>query len=215
MNGKSVDLKSLNQALENQLNKLLKYSDNPGNSVNQQRPSELETCKCSESICIKCKRNIQSKAVFCDKGNHWIHYHCERLSKADIESIEKTSSNKTYCCKVCKAESVKVPQISMNDAEHHIINQDGKILMPQNPHYSTSEKILEDEIYINCAVCDTTVRGTIVNCTQCDIECHLKCVRTNSVGESICFCCIGMEEQLDKEGENTITTQDCDEQISP
>ena len=193
----------------------MKYSDNPGTSVNQQRSSELETCKRSESICIKCKRNIQSKAVFCDKGNHWIHYHCERSSKADIESIEKTSSNETYCCKVCKAESVKVPQISISDSEQHIINQDGKILMPQNPHYSSPEKILEDEIYINCAVCDAIVRGTIENCTQSDIECHLKCVRTNSVGERICFCCSGMEEQLDKEGENTITTQDCDEQICP
>ena len=28
LNGKSVDLKSLNQALESQLNKLLKHSDN-------------------------------------------------------------------------------------------------------------------------------------------------------------------------------------------
>ena len=40
-----------------------------------------------------------------------------------------------------------------------------------------------------------------MNCTQFDIECHLKCVQTNSIGEITCFCCIGMEEQLVQDSE--------------
>ena len=156
-------------------------------------------------MCTKCKRNIQSKAVFCDTGNHWIHYHCERLNKSDIECIENTSSNETYCCKGCKSESIKIPPAS-NDStrstdEDSVVNLDGKIIMPRFSHFSSPEKILEDEIYINCAVCDTVIRGTVVNCTQCDIECHLKCVQTNSIVESTCFCCIGMEEQLVQDSE--------------
>jgi hypothetical protein len=26
--------------------------------------------------CFKCNRNVQSRAVFCDKGQQWVHYRC-------------------------------------------------------------------------------------------------------------------------------------------
>ena len=49
-------------------------------------------------------------------GISMVPYHCERLRKSDIESIENTSSNEAFCCKDCKSESVKIPSVSIDDS---------------------------------------------------------------------------------------------------
>ena len=56
LNGKSVDLKSLNQALESQLNKLLKHSDSLAGTVNKQTSSGQTVCKSVVAVCTKYKK---------------------------------------------------------------------------------------------------------------------------------------------------------------
>ena len=34
--------------------------------------------------CLKWKKNVKSKAVYCEASNHWIHYKCDKLSETEI-----------------------------------------------------------------------------------------------------------------------------------
>ncbi|CAG2245676.1 EIF4G [Mytilus edulis] len=56
-----------------------------------------------DNICPKCNRTLLSRGVFCIKGNHWIHYACEKLKKSEIEELEKESNNIQYTCTICNA----------------------------------------------------------------------------------------------------------------
>jgi hypothetical protein len=38
--------------------------------------------------CCKCKRNVLSKALYCDQGQHWVHYRCLKLNSEEITAIE-------------------------------------------------------------------------------------------------------------------------------
>ncbi|CAG2228600.1 unnamed protein product [Mytilus edulis] len=53
-----------------------------------------------DNICPKCNRTLLSRGVFCIKGNHWIHYACEKLKKSEIEELEKESNNIQYTCTI-------------------------------------------------------------------------------------------------------------------
>ena len=33
-----------------------------------------------DNTCPKCKRTLHSRSALCEVGNHWVHYHCDRLT---------------------------------------------------------------------------------------------------------------------------------------
>ncbi|CAG2208929.1 unnamed protein product [Mytilus edulis] len=97
LNGTKVDLQSLNKHLEEQLQKMLE----------ERQKSVLEPSKTNQLIskidpakCLKFKRNVQTKGVYCSAGEHWIHYRCARLKDADISALKDNNTN-NFCCIIC------------------------------------------------------------------------------------------------------------------
>jgi hypothetical protein len=43
--------------------------------------------------CFKCNRNVQSRAVFCDKGQQWVHYRCLKINSDEIRLLETQDRN--------------------------------------------------------------------------------------------------------------------------
>lgn len=100
LNGDKVDLKRLNEKLEEELHKRtsqLTQDLAPQDNNTSHRPLNYN----DEVQCSKCKRNVHSRAIYCDKGHHWVHYRCVKLSDAEIEAAEKLNDNEYYTCKLC------------------------------------------------------------------------------------------------------------------
>jgi hypothetical protein len=90
-NNKEEYIKSPNEKMAEQLNKILQNST-----------VESSVSKRNEDFhninCLKCKKRCRTKGTYCTKGKHWIHYNCERLSNDKIKAIE---DNDDYTCKLC------------------------------------------------------------------------------------------------------------------
>jgi len=103
LNGKAVDLKTINSLLQQQLLKVQEHLRT--NNIHRQEttvPSiNDKSIKSSDSKCIKCKRNVVTRGVMCTIGQHWVHYICDRLTKQEVENLEQKNHNETYNCKTC------------------------------------------------------------------------------------------------------------------
>ena len=219
LNGKPVDLKKLNHLLEIQLTQLLLGTESTTKSTNGQLKSNVSPEK--KSYCIKCKKPVKSRATYCDIGGHWTHYHCERLSKEEIECREKESNQAAYCCKICidakKSDNTHVKQVMYRDPNKDndsIVNQDGQIMLPKLAHYSSPNKILVEEVNAHCPVCDKAIEGEIMTCSQCDMECHEHCTIKDTNGEYTCYCCDGINNQIDFNNMNELPDSNRDENVS-
>ena len=203
LNGKSIDLKKLNQLLETQLTLLLSGGNDAAvKSANSQLRSNVSPGK--KSYCFKCTRPVKSKAIYCDEGGHWTHYHCERLSKEEIKSREKESNQVAYCCKICaeskQSDNTNVKQVASivhNKDTESIVNQNGQIMLPKLPHYSSPNKILVEEVTAHCPVCDKSIENDDTTCSQCDMACHEHCAIKDTNGDHICYCCDSANDQID------------------
>lgn len=95
--GKALNVSELNAMLARQLTSVLIPCKS--SSVNSKQVHKQLTD--SDSIkCTICGKNCRSRSAFCESSSHWIHYHCDKLSKEDIYLIEKDSNFK-YVCKGC------------------------------------------------------------------------------------------------------------------
>jgi len=67
LNGNRINIKNLNEKLEEELTKLKSTQEQIG--VKLAIPDN--TVEDHNAKCFKCNRNVQSRALFCDKGQHW------------------------------------------------------------------------------------------------------------------------------------------------
>ncbi|CAC5371816.1 unnamed protein product [Mytilus coruscus] len=116
LNGNRVSLQTLNNQLEEQLQQLLIMRNSTTNPNQDSNINIHHTVihkdtgiskQYSETISIKCikrRRNVQTRGVYCTNGKHWIHYRCGHLTEDDIHKIE--NSNGDYTCKICTEPSV-------------------------------------------------------------------------------------------------------------
>lgn len=112
LNGNKIDIKSLNEQLETHLNKLKESHANDITSSISNNNSSARFAV-TDSRCPKCKRNVQTRGVYCSYGQHWIHYICDRLSKSEIENIEQLTDNHHYRCKACSPYNHNEQSIDM------------------------------------------------------------------------------------------------------
>ena len=199
LDGKVIDLKMLNQLMAKQLQQAIEARS--GNCD----PSRL---KCPKSVtdkdneCFKCKRNLKSRATWCDKGEHWIHYNCERLTEDEIRKIQAEPDSKAYTCKLCKAESVNnhCSIVSTNS------KASTQITLPKTPHLSDINSILQDELLDsenNCQVCDSIIHDLGVSCSDCKMTCHVSC-SMNTEEETVCLNCCALIDKTQQEEVNNI-----------
>jgi hypothetical protein len=97
LNGNCINIKNLNQKREEELTKLKSTQEQIG--VKLAIPDN--TVENHNAKCFKCNRNVQSRALFCDKGQHWVHYRCLKLNSDEIRLSETQDRNEDYTCKLC------------------------------------------------------------------------------------------------------------------
>ncbi|CAG2193576.1 unnamed protein product [Mytilus edulis] len=125
-------------------------------SVSEPSKTNQLISKIDPAKCLKCKRNVQTKGVYCSAGEHWIHYRCARLKDADISALKDNNTN-NFCCIICTE--------SKSDQHTNL------------PKLKTRDILLE-EIQTICSVCDTRVNNKSVNCEMCLQSCHMDCLST-------------------------------------
>ena len=104
MEGAPVNVAALNAQLKMQLTRMIGGETSTKSDAARKRRDDLvavDRDRDSDPIkCLKCGRNCQSRAVYCEMSNHWVHYNCEKLSKQEISEIENVRGLK-YICKNC------------------------------------------------------------------------------------------------------------------
>jgi hypothetical protein len=98
LNGKHINVKNLNEKLEDELKKLKLPQQHQDKEIST---STENTVEMDNERCCKCKRNVLSKALYCDQGQHWVHYRCLKLNSEEITAIENTEGKNNYICKLC------------------------------------------------------------------------------------------------------------------
>ena len=198
LDGKAIDLGALNQIMAHQLQQAIERQSSMVNESTVKKCPRSITDKDNE--CFKCKRNLKSRATWCDTGMHWIHYNCERLSEEEIRKIQAEPDSEAYTCKLCKSEreNNKYITMSINEPEAQISTQ---ITLPKTPHLTDVGSILQDELIgseDNCHVCDSVINDAGVPCSDCKMIAHMKC-SMNSDEETICLNCCAMNDQTQHE----------------
>ncbi|CAC5414585.1 unnamed protein product [Mytilus coruscus] len=144
----------------------------------------------SETIsikCIKCRRNVQTRGVYCTNGKHWIHYRCGHLTEDDIHKIENSNGDNTYICKICTE-----PSVSNTITQYLMLKPP-----PEIECLHSARDILNEELQLNCCICDLQIDRDIVNCEVCTLPCHQLCITRNKENDdtNICINCIGNMDQ--------------------
>ena len=68
---KGLSIEELNKQLGSQLQNLL---DNGNDMATENKRNEQLISEDSKESCIKCHKKCRTRSIFCDTGNHWVHY---------------------------------------------------------------------------------------------------------------------------------------------
>ena len=60
-----------------------------------------------DAKCPKCKKRCCTKSAYCNLGQHWVHYKCERLTDSQIKMIETDGEKIPYSCSICVSNTSK------------------------------------------------------------------------------------------------------------
>ena len=194
-NNQKIDISSWNEALEGQLVALICTGDQPNISADKHDLLEKKTC-------YACKRNVKTRAILCDTGNHWVHYKCDKLSDEQINLLEHDDSNQ-YCCKMCSKKVVE--------------SQNGLLIIPKLTNIEANtqtcaEKLLEEQN--DCESNECSIGSEIITnqddelCESCNMVVHSSCT-TNISGLIYCDGCatfLAQTEQVNEPNTNQIDT---------
>ena len=176
---------------ENQL--LPRYEDTEGSVTAPRSPTSPEPPKCSI-----CKRVVRSRGVLCEKGQHWIHYRCDRLTPDEIDRLH-SDAGFIFNCKQCSKDDteVKVPVETKQNSMCKV-----KLELPNVSHDKCSQvqEILNEEQVtentLECCVCGNRITDDdAIACLQCNINCHKACMEPCGI-DYICLNCKSVDEQI-------------------
>ena len=101
---KSIDGKGngkhLNQLIKQSLLKLENHAEEP------------------DDQCPICHEQVEKQAVLCFKGNHWVHYSCENLSK---KAISRLSQEPLFKCTECSGATTQDNTHMLTPAQHTVV----------------------------------------------------------------------------------------------
>lgn len=151
--------------------------------------------------CSKCKKNCRTKSAYCSSGKHWSHYHCLKLSEAEIKRVESEPDHVDYHCPPClgitNGSILKMIQHGTNDQTTTSFTEEiGAI--------RNDEVQDEEEHTVICCSCDTLIaeQKDIEICTMCQRQLHIRCISSiNNETDKLCYSCKNYtesEQQSDK-----------------
>ena len=151
--------------------------------------------------CIKCKRNCMGRSAFCETGNHWIHYYCDRLSKEEERRLHNDKGF-IYVCKVCRSKSEDTNPKTVYEDKQQTLRLP-KMVCPEieetKVNQTAAEALLREEEYQICFVCHENM-GNENCCDLCSGPCHQRCMFIKPDGEvtDICMNCATTHQQEDQ-----------------
>ena len=214
---KGLSIDELNRQLGNQLQNLL---DNGNDMSTENKRNEQPSTEDSKETCIKCHKKCRTRSIFCDIGNHWVHYKCQKLTEQEIHIAENSSENEYYKCKLCsKVKSNLALERGTQSHTHaqQLLEEETEVLKVCNKEGNEVQTIRQPEQ--NCAVCDARLIDQDWDiCEECNNNCHIKCMI--EVDEAyICIACTIIQEELKSQenaSKNLVTKTPCrDDEKSP
>ena len=186
----------------------------PPKGTNMQHSSE------PTQICPKCKRAVQSRAALCEKGNHWVHYFCDRLSQSEIDRLSNDPGFIYRTCKACiVADNTDLktvmtissdPKIEANGNENEmkegrveadsIQRQCERLVLPRSPPGSpttAARAILNEENDQTCCVCAGQMEEGTNRCGICTLPCHDHCTCMTPESDDTCLACAASMNQAE------------------
>ena len=119
--------------------------------------------------CTICKRNVKYEAIFCNKCQHWIHPHCNGISKIELKCLQENTSN--WYCMNCNLEIFPMYLLKPKGIES---KKDHDL---KKRHQQDYKYITEYRTYNNCSVCSKKVTGLhTLCCSTCNHWVHKSCI---------------------------------------
>ncbi|CAC5409621.1 unnamed protein product [Mytilus coruscus] len=188
-----LSTEELNRQLGNQLQNLLHKDNNSTNGRETNKKLEVEN---SNETCTKCNKRCKTRSTYCDKGSHWVHYKCQKLSELEIQRAENSKSDNYYECKLCVASKSNL--LALEGSTQSGTNT--QLLLTEETEakrgYNTEETPDTSPEEQNCTVCDNTLMDPEWDiCEQCNSKFHFKCMTEISTAY-ICIPCIMIQDEL-------------------
>lgn len=188
-----INIVKLNELMRRKLEEAVNKKDQESNMTDTN----------SNIDCIKCRRACRSRSTYCNTGNHWVHYRCQKLSPMEIEEAEADELGH-YTCKLCKPThdtngTNTNAQISINgttydsDRNHgalSLLNEISEIRTDETPE-------LNNEI---CTVCSHEIKQVEEQdcCDMCNSIAHRECLQHGNDGIN-CYSCTEAIQRLTEE----------------
>ena len=127
-----------------------------------------------QNYCPKCKRQCATKYVQCLKGDHRVHFHCERLTKEEIDTILQ-HPDRPYTCSI-HADPTTLQQINtlaIQDQPANNKKSDPGVSTPNNSdditqNNVTSQSLSNKGFTVNSSAEDLLLEEMSVTCTVRD-----------------------------------------------
>ena len=116
-----------------------------GMNIGAQQGSSAEGLDATQKTCTRCQRQCKSRAVCCDTCEQWTHYHCEKLSQAEINNIE-TNSDSEFNCRSCSSQLDMIRLTSSLSLNAPPPCSDLQVLIPPR---ACKTHFLSDDTHIN------------------------------------------------------------------
>ncbi|CAC5425294.1 MLL4 [Mytilus coruscus] len=144
----------------------------------------------------KCNKKCRTRSTYCDTGNHWVHYKCQKLTQQEIQIAENSNGEDYYECKLCceaKSSLLALKRCAQSNIHaQQLLEEETELLKVWNKDETSTNRQPEE----NCAVCDTMLIDPVWDiCEDCNNKCHVKCM-TEINGTYICIPCIILQEEL-------------------
>ena len=149
--------------------------------------------------CLGCKRNCQSRSAFCEKGSHWMHYRCDKLTDDVIKRLQN-DPGVIYVCKRCQVDrentDVKAPvSIGPTPSSSSTLHLPPRHSCTEDENQTFASAILTEEHEEACVVCGTGVEeASQRRCTECSLVSHGECMSTGDI--DLCLNCAAANDQL-------------------
>jgi len=201
---KGLNIEGLNQKLGSQLQNLL------NNDLPQENNSRQLLSIGNDATCIKCHKKCRTRSTFCNTGNHWIHYKCQKLSEHEVYVAENSKADEHYECKICREANMNSLEENQDQTQaQQLLDEETELMKVDNVNEQTPNTPPTN--IQNCAVCDNRINGIDWDiCNFCNNNCHSKCL--TEINETpICIACtivqeeIKQQEDMSKNHENTVS----------
>ena len=194
------DIKSLNDLLKTELQNLM-------DKMNKSNYQNVETnpVKSTDINCIKCNRPCRSKASFCDVGQHWVHYNCEKLDVFEIQQLENDNSS-VHQCKICLSQEIVISNIhpDLTRQTRHCPTKSTNSTALNSKSSNVQEKNDKSITLAMSILEEESMRSGADEMYACCV-CNLLFNRDelNDEAEPMCFACVGTSDQIDVHEQTT------------